>query len=271
LAASAALETGGSSNSTGRSFRGGAIRSRHSRSAARSPSFASSIALRVMVSASPSSRASTASVVLLRVPLSFPAGLPLFPGSKGISGIASVLHFQLSARILPVPLYRTEFFITERKENIKFWGHPGRRTVLLRPPLRRHSHRQGGLELPLRRLRLRRLLILATLLSELGRLQCKRPLHPPGFRTIQVCPKDLGALPAHPEPAVSWHSAFREGAHARHKTTPVHHAHRRRGCMAACGAGAAGRAHAADWRADERRRGRSGISGPPRGVPASVA
>jgi hypothetical protein len=52
-----------------------------------------------MVSASPSSRASTASVVLLRVPLSFPAGLPLFPGSKGISGIASVLHFQLSARI----------------------------------------------------------------------------------------------------------------------------------------------------------------------------
>src|SRR5262249_51219480 len=52
-----------------------------------------------MVSASPSSRVSTASVVLLRVPLSFPAGLPLFPGSKGISGIASVLHFQLSARI----------------------------------------------------------------------------------------------------------------------------------------------------------------------------
>src|SRR5262249_25463545 len=49
--------------------------------------------------ASPSSRASTASVVLLRVPLSFPAGLPLFPGSKGISGVASVLHFQLSARI----------------------------------------------------------------------------------------------------------------------------------------------------------------------------
>jgi tetratricopeptide (TPR) repeat protein len=98
-AASAALETGGSSKSTGRSFRGGAIRSRHSRSAVRSPSFASSIALRVMVSASPSSSASTASVVLFRVPLSFPAGLPLFPGSKGISGVASVLHFQLSARI----------------------------------------------------------------------------------------------------------------------------------------------------------------------------
>jgi tetratricopeptide (TPR) repeat protein len=35
-AASAALETGGSSKSTGRSFRGGAIRSRHSRSAVRS-------------------------------------------------------------------------------------------------------------------------------------------------------------------------------------------------------------------------------------------
>jgi len=31
-------------------------------------------------------------------------------------------------------------------------------------------------------------------------------------------------LPGHPEPAVSWHSGFREGAHARPKTTPVHHA-----------------------------------------------
>src|SRR5262249_9497153 len=86
-----------------------------------------------MVSASPSSRASTASVVLLRVPLSFPAGLPLFPGSKGISGIASVLHFQLSARILARSprqnevlsnrtkflSNRTKFFLTERKENIK--------------------------------------------------------------------------------------------------------------------------------------------------------
>src|SRR5262249_38285171 len=31
-----------------------------------------------------------------------------------------------------------------------------------------------------------------------------------GFRTIQVYPKDLRALPGHPEPAVSWHSGFRE-------------------------------------------------------------
>ena len=28
-------------------------------------------------------------------------------------------------------------------------------------------------------------------------------------RPIQVCPKDLGALPGHPEPAVSWHSGFK--------------------------------------------------------------
>src|SRR5947207_4173954 len=59
------------------------------------------------------------------------------------------------------------------------------------------------------------------------------------FSTIQVCPKDLRALPEHPEPAVSWlggfrggppepavswHSGFRGGAHARPKTTPVHQA-----------------------------------------------
>jgi putative tryptophan/tyrosine transport system substrate-binding protein len=35
------------------------------------------------------------------------------------------------------------------------------------------------------------------------------------FRTFQVYPKDLRALPVHPEPAVSWHSGFRGGAHAR--------------------------------------------------------
>src|SRR5215475_14954935 len=46
----------------------------------------------------------------------------------------------------------------------------------------------------------------------------------PRFTTIQVYPKDLQALPVHPEPAVSWHSGFRGGAHARHKTTPDHHA-----------------------------------------------
>jgi hypothetical protein len=31
------------------------------------------------------------------------------------------------------------------------------------------------------------------------------------FRTIQVHPKDLRALPLHPGPAVSWHSGFRRG------------------------------------------------------------
>ena len=56
---------------------------------------------------------------------------------------------------------------------------------------------------------------------------------PPGFRTIQVYPKDLQVLPGHPEPAVSWHSGFRGGAHARPKTTPVHYAARRRSSMAA--------------------------------------
>jgi hypothetical protein len=65
------------------------------------------------------------------------------------------------------------------------------------------------------------------------------------FRTIQGCPKDLGALPGHPEPAVSWHSGFRGGAHARPKTTPVDHAAQRRGCIgvAARGACAAGKSH----------------------------
>src|SRR5215472_19243251 len=47
------------------------------------------------------------------------------------------------------------------------------------------------------------------------------------FRTIQVYPKDLRVLPGHPEPAVSRHSGFRGGAHARSKTTPVHHTARR--------------------------------------------
>src|SRR5258707_7669484 len=38
-----------------------------------------------------------------------------------------------------------------------------------------------------------------------------------GFRTIQVYLKDLRALPGHAEPALSWHSGFRGGAHARPK------------------------------------------------------
>src|SRR5213080_1141132 len=33
----------------------------------------------------------------------------------------------------------------------------------------------------------------------------------PRFRTIQVRPKDLWALPGQPERAVSWHSGFRGG------------------------------------------------------------
>ena len=33
---------------------------------------------------------------------------------------------------------------------------------------------------------------------------------PARFRTIQVYPKDLRALPGHPEPAVSWHSGSGE-------------------------------------------------------------
>src|SRR5215472_17621272 len=59
------------------------------------------------------------------------------------------------------------------------------------------------------------------------------------FRTIQVYPKDLRTLPGHPEPAVSWPGGFRRGAHARPKTTPVHHPSRRRGgIVAARGLGA---------------------------------
>src|SRR5262245_41766173 len=45
----------------------------------------------------------------------------------------------------------------------------------------------------------------------------------------------LRSLPVHPEPAVSWHSGFRGGAHARPKTTSVHHVARRRGRVAAGG------------------------------------
>jgi hypothetical protein len=51
--------------------------------AARSPFFANSMALRVIDSASPSSRTSTANVALLREPFGRPAGLPLCPGSNG--------------------------------------------------------------------------------------------------------------------------------------------------------------------------------------------
>jgi hypothetical protein len=57
---------------TGRSLRGGTIRSRHSRWAVVSPSFASSMALRVKAFASPSSSFSAATVALPRLP----SGLP---------------------------------------------------------------------------------------------------------------------------------------------------------------------------------------------------
>ena len=70
---------------------------------------------------------------------------------------------------------------------------------------------------------------------------------PPRFRTIQVCPKDLRELPGHPEPAVSWHSGFRGGVHARPKMTPVHYAAERRGGLSARGARAAAAGDAGDW------------------------
>jgi hypothetical protein len=60
-------------------------------------------------------------------------------------------------------------------------------------------------------------------------------IHEPNdqFRTIQVYPKDVQALPVHPEHAVSWHDGFRGGAHARPKAMPVPHAARRRGGVVA--------------------------------------
>jgi hypothetical protein len=50
------------------------------------------------------------------------------------------------------------------------------------------------------------------------------------FRTFQAYPKDLWALPGHAEPAVSWHSGFPRGAHARQSSSrgvrhPGGHAH----------------------------------------------
>ena len=40
----------------------------------------------------------------------------------------------------------------------------------------------------------------------------------PRFRTIQVRPKDLWALPGQPERAVSWHSGFQTGEPMVHVT-----------------------------------------------------
>jgi hypothetical protein len=68
LAASLALAIKGTEKDTGRSLRGGTIRSRQSRRAVVSPSFASSMALRVKAFASPSSSFSAATVALPRLP-----------------------------------------------------------------------------------------------------------------------------------------------------------------------------------------------------------
>src|SRR5258705_9534401 len=68
---------------TGRSRRGGIIRSRHKRRAVPSPASAISTALRVSASASPSSSASAATVALCRAPIGRPAGLPDSPLRKG--------------------------------------------------------------------------------------------------------------------------------------------------------------------------------------------
>ena len=55
------------------------------------------------------------------------------------------------------------------------------------------------------------------------------------------------------------------------QTARVHRTSRRcGGCVAVCGARAAARADAAHRRAPARSRGRCGISGPPRGVPAGA-
>jgi hypothetical protein len=59
------------------------------------------------------------------------------------------------------------------------------------------------------------------------------------IQKIQVYPQDLRALPVHPDPAVSSHSGFRGGAHARPKATAVSHAARMRSRVAARGARAA--------------------------------
>src|SRR5262245_20570235 len=56
----------------------------------------------------------------------------------------------------------------------------------------------------------------------------------------QVQPKDLTVLPRQRKGAVSWHSGFRRGPHARPQTTPIRHAAwRHGGDVAFCGARAA--------------------------------
>jgi hypothetical protein len=75
----------GRSKATGRSRRGGNSRPTQKRSVAPSPAKALSMSLPVSASAAPSSRASTAMVVLLRAPFGRPLGLPPEGGANGVS------------------------------------------------------------------------------------------------------------------------------------------------------------------------------------------
>src|SRR3984893_17577765 len=102
FAASAALAIFGRAKETGRSLRGGRILSRQSRRATESPSFARSIAFRVSTSASPSSSASTASVVLLRAPRGLPLGFPLWPLRKRAPCFVSVFSSILAPNCQPI-------------------------------------------------------------------------------------------------------------------------------------------------------------------------
>src|SRR6202011_1828086 len=81
-AMSAALSIGGSWNLTVRSRHGAKMRSRQSRIAVGSPASASSTALRVKASDSPSSSAAATLVALLREPIRRPAGFPDRPFSN---------------------------------------------------------------------------------------------------------------------------------------------------------------------------------------------
>src|SRR5215204_5022692 len=106
LLASAAELRGGNSNVTWRSLRGGQRRSRQRRIAVMSPALASSMAFLMIASASWSSRASIASVVLLRAPLGLPAGLPEIPGSQaglpGRRGLADCFRPEFSISMITI-------------------------------------------------------------------------------------------------------------------------------------------------------------------------
>ena len=99
-AASWALLIVGKVKLTGRSLRGGKIRSRQSRSAGMSPVRARSIAFCVNACACPSRRTSSANVVALREPLGRPLGLPDVPFSKGLPRCFSSVLSGLTAQVL---------------------------------------------------------------------------------------------------------------------------------------------------------------------------